>query len=589
MGKKSEAKNKRRSKRKSRVLKSKSSKKTISMENGSEFFNVPNKSDNYINCIDSLVNIFSLHKPEDIVVALCISDIWLPNISSSVKHQLAYRVLGTMNEGDFLEELELNSYEQFSTFIEKVYAVIPNNPMIEDFVPEQDWGDVNFKLNEECYQIFYGGNVERITDFLSAFKICHSNSKEAIEELRIVLQLQNYLIITISPVARRELVSGYVEVPVELFWKQAKCILSSIDSFLNEISIGKDISHLFSSLGDMRKLANDDSIGDLASNGDLFQSFGFKIKDKLYIASPRNISSVLLDLWSKKELVRSSKDFTLIDSFNSYISQRYKANSFVGGPLVLQSPTEIFPYTFTTLVQSNNEYFLLLLSDYNDIECISDVKKLLISFVNKHKRWRFFNLITGGGVELKNSKGEYFPINELKVVVVLKGYSTLGGIIPVVDDDTLLFSMPEFVTVFDSFKDIEELSRFNDYVNVSKKQLFHGFSGMSDVYASFRQSDEVLLAGATQFDYVHLDIFMGSDWRYTNLKQYWDSAPLNFPPGINEWFYEQSSNEGLYSLHSRNFSDFCWSAVVGGCLVHFLFSFDGIENDPINGKLVSDQ
>jgi hypothetical protein len=583
LGKSSEAKSKRRNKRKVRIS---NNKKVISEKSVSRFMGVSNEFDNYSDCIKNLVSLFLLYKPEDVIVALCISDIWLPNISSSVKHQLAYRVLASMNENDFLEKLELDTYEKFYTFIGQVYSLIPHNPMIEDFVPEQDWGDVKFKLNGCYYQIFYGGNVERIIDFLDAFKIYNSENVEAMADLKVVLQLQDHLISLIPSVDKQDFNSGHVEIPEEIFWKQTLNVLSNMDGYIDEISTQKSGLSLFTHLGGMDELTGEDSIGNLTSTGDLFKTVGLVVKGKYYIASPRNIASVVLDLWSSGKIKNSSENLILIDSFNDYLLSRYSVGSFVKGPLVLQTPTEIFPYTFSTLAQSNDEAFLFLLSSYDDIETTVGVRKQLNDFVSHHKSWRLLNFVTGEGVELRNVKGEYFPIDKIKVIIVLSNVSTEMVSVPEPGKGSLLFSMPDFVTVFDSFESIDELSKFNDYVDTSKEQLFNGFTGMSDLYASFRQTDEVLLAGATTFDYVMLDTFIGSDWRYKNVKNYWDYAPLNFPQDMEEWSYKQSDSENLYSFNSRSYSRFCWSAIVGGCAVHFLFSFDGIGDDLVNGKLI---
>lgn len=590
MSKKSEKKTKRRNNRKNRISKKRIEKKSSdpikskqnylrSMMGNSVNTNI------YSDCFSKLVTLFSSYNPEDLIVAISIAELWIPNISTSVRYQIAYRVLSAMGDVEFSNRRSIESYKEFYLFVDELHRTIPSNPMLEDFVPEMEWGDIKYNLNNKYYKVFYGGNIERITDFLTAFEIRYSGFDEALSNLEFTLKLQNYLISKILSNGYKNINCGHCEVPTPEFWEESKTVLSKIDGFIANESTGFDLSTLFCSLGDALMLEASSSIGDMVHNGDLFRYFGLEINGRRYLAGPRNITNVLLDIWSAKAEANTPDEFELIKEFNYFLSKRFPSNDVVAGPLKLQLPGLEYPCIFSSFLRSTGENYLITLVESKDIEKYTDMAQRIRDFSKAADRWRLLNVITGSGLEIKNSDGEYFPISDLKLVVVLSDIST-GMTSVEIPDEVLLFGLPDFITIFDSFNSIDDLSRFNQYLNGSKGLLLRGFTGMADCYAAFCDSDEVLLAGAADVDYMFLDPYMGVDWRFKKLQQYWQSVPPNFPSDEVKWKCERSKEEGLYSLHSKDLTQFSWSAVIRGCVVHFRIHFDGIDNDPVNGRLL---
>lgn len=590
MSKKSEKKTKRRNNRKNRISKKRIGKKSSdpieSKQNHlrSMIGNSVN-TNMYSDCFSKLVTLFSSYSPEDLVVAISIAELWIPNISTSVRYQIAYRVLSAMGEVEFNNRLSIESYKDFHLFVDELHRTIPSTPMLEDFVPEMDWGDIKYSVNNKYYKVFYGGNIERITDFLTAFEIRYSGFDEAQSNLEFTLKLQDYLINSILSNGYKNISCGYCEVPPLEFWEESKTILSNIDGFIVDKSIGCDLSTLFCGLGDSLMLEASASIGDMVHDGDLFRYFGMEINGRRYLASPRNISNVLLDIWSERIEANTPSEFELIKAFNYFLSERFPLNDVIAGPLKLQFPGLEYPCTFASFLKSTDGNYLITLVESKDVEKYADMAQQIREFSKVGDRWRLLNEITGSGLEIKNLDGEYLPISDLRLVVVLSDLST-GMTSVEIPDEVLLFGLPDFVTIFDSFNSIDDLSRFTQYLNGSKELLLRGFTGMADCYAAFCDSDEVLLAGAAEVDHIFLDPSMGSEWRFKRLQQFWQSAPPNFPSDEVKWKCEKSKEEGLYSLHSKDLTQFSWSAVIGECVVHFTIHFDGIESDPVNVKLL---
>lgn len=122
-------------------------------------------------CSQQLAELFSQYNAKDVAIALGVSELWLPNIASPVKHHFAMCVFVSMREDQFNQSNGIDGYVAFCDFIRKVYALLPNFPSLEDFIPEPDWGSVRVVSQSLRLKVFYGGSVERITDFIEAFKL----------------------------------------------------------------------------------------------------------------------------------------------------------------------------------------------------------------------------------------------------------------------------------------------------------------------------------------------------------------------------------------------------------------------------------
>jgi hypothetical protein len=140
---------------------------------------------------ERLRSVFARNCAEDVMVSLGVSDLWLPNISSQVKHALAFAVSISMPADSFSPSKTIQSYAEFRQFIEKVYAILPSFPTLEDYAPEPDWGEVKFLSKGSLLRIFYGGAVERISDFITAFHLVHGTNAKAIQDMHLSLSAQH--------------------------------------------------------------------------------------------------------------------------------------------------------------------------------------------------------------------------------------------------------------------------------------------------------------------------------------------------------------------------------------------------------------
>ena len=94
----------------------------------------------------------------DAAVALAISDLWPPNVTSPVKHLFAWAVLLGL-QSDSNDAQSIQTHEDFARFLTELYAAWPEFPMLEDCAIEADWGQVRVSLGDSYVPMFYGSCV----------------------------------------------------------------------------------------------------------------------------------------------------------------------------------------------------------------------------------------------------------------------------------------------------------------------------------------------------------------------------------------------------------------------------------------------
>jgi hypothetical protein len=82
------------------------------------------------------------------------------------------------------------SYADFKLFLEALYEAWPAFQMLEDYSPEADWGQTKIRLGRDFVPIFYGGCIERMPDFIEAFRITYAHIPEALAHMNLVIALQ---------------------------------------------------------------------------------------------------------------------------------------------------------------------------------------------------------------------------------------------------------------------------------------------------------------------------------------------------------------------------------------------------------------
>ena len=103
--------------------------------------------------VKAISKVFSKYSIQDVVISLFASNLWLPNIASPIKHQLLLSIFATLKPEEYSNSKVITSYDDFKNFLQEIYSLLPSFEMLEDFVPEADWGNVKFYHEERIFKI----------------------------------------------------------------------------------------------------------------------------------------------------------------------------------------------------------------------------------------------------------------------------------------------------------------------------------------------------------------------------------------------------------------------------------------------------
>ena len=179
------------------------------------------------------------YSAEDLLKSFFVLNLWLPNVSSHTKSQYIYAVLESVID-KLQPDNKIHTYQDFKDFIEKLLPLIPSFMMMEDFLPENDWGEIKYFVNNKSLRIFYGGDLENPYDFIYAFEIAHKGftdfyqkklSRSPMDELEFCLSIQDKIINEIDKSTQdfSELELAAFNLPSEAFWKKSSDFLDSFD------------------------------------------------------------------------------------------------------------------------------------------------------------------------------------------------------------------------------------------------------------------------------------------------------------------------------------------------------------------------
>lgn len=522
--------------------------------------------------------IFQEYSVEDLATALFVSDTWLPNIASQVKHQFLYTIFASIEKNKFNKSNRISSYNDFKIFLGKVYPLITSFSCMEDYVPEPDWGDVKFHHREINYKIFYGCEIGNIYDYLMLFQMLFTSLDEEYlkyshrspsDELRQCLVLQNEIISQITTQLKsqefRQISPGHIETPPLNFWKDASIFCSKYKleqnvtkSFLNQYSF--ELGSLPSNLLKQKRFVEG------IFSGNLISYFFLKYNSRYFPVMPRRYSAILFDSWSKifvrchKKINKEHSYFFHLNSeVYNFLKMRINNKNLLPlvCPLIKQeSPHEIL---FAASFISKDRLFLIyVLSPFysgkqigNELSKIAPKLKEAIKLISKPP-------ITLG---LPNRRQivKYNPntIGEnLKPIIftVLTQTSTQTQNIPLPKDllGKVLF-MDQFLGIMDEIDDIEEVASFIEYLDEIDSKIVIPIISMLDKFASFKDFYGVLVEGAQEPDFIMLDLHGGSSIRYKTLSKFWQQYPeCGFLGHPHSWKITQTSDKRI-RLEARSY------------------------------------
>lgn len=506
------------------------------------------------------------YKRLDAAIALSVSELWPANAGSPIKHIFAWGVLLDLPD-DGQGGIPIASYDDFKAFAETLYETWPEFPMLEDFSPVADWGQTKVRLGRTFVPMFYGSCIERTPDFVEAFRITYAHIPEALAQMDLAVALQARIIEAMPDLGTapaEESQRAHVEVPPEDFWLACRSTLLQVGADIAEWrdKAGGELETGFSAF---KAPLTWSAFGDAAMQGAALPFLAIESDGTWMPMSVRSAPGVVVDHWANKELAGVSAHTHR--RLARFVAERFRGT--VMGPLTLfvgETACEDLPVS--CVISADSGVYLICACDHASNEQLSTAAKGTYVKVGRGAPIHF-RLADGRGLMLSKDGVTEPNADDLRIIIVVTQAGTAFGSIAVPERPARLLPLADFITIFDSLSDLDELERYWKFVDSHRRSLSPSSTGPADLYASFKDTHGVLVEGAISPTFIGLDTHWGTSWRFKALADFWSRAPSVFPDGSAGWRLTHGT-EGVVDLQSRHHKAVAYSTSVGTCTVQTL-------------------
>jgi hypothetical protein len=532
--------------------------------------------------------IFAGYDPEDIILTLAISDLWLPNVASQVKHHLAFAIFASVAPDRFAEKARINDYATFRKVLDEVYSLLPHFAMLEDYVPESDWGEVKLSWQGNLVRLFYGSALERVPDFVESFRIVNAGNSLALRDMGIALSLQNRILSSID----RSIVgdasgirAGHIELPSELFWHACRDTLRAI---AGDVATRAELSsELILEQGTLAPIGTASAFGDAIMKGTALPALLIRVGENLYPLVPRNAIVTVMDYWGRRpHSATGAWHHSLTVELGAFLARRVDHNEVKAGPLIVHSASKKIPVQFAAVIMGDRSFYFVVGLDRRSLGALTRIEADLMALADSGVEWGIHQECEEHSIQFRHADGHLPRPEQITVLAVIPHEtSEMGHLALPHTKSARVLTMPDFVSIFDSISDLAELDHFWLYLKTNRPVIQVGFLGLADIFAAFRYSEGVLVEGAVQPDMITLDPHGGSNWRFKELAEFWRDSPTLFPDDDPSGWTVEPVEDRIQSVVSKAEPVQSWSTTIGGCTLHCVYRL-GPEMEIITKRLI---
>lgn len=520
--------------------------------------------------VSTIADVLRKYARFDAAVALGVSDLWPPNVSSPIKHLFAWAVLLGL-DSELESPQSITTYADFTRFISEIYAVWPSFPMLEDFSPEADWGQVKVRLGDDYVPMFYGSCIERLPDFVQSFRITHAGNSAALADMDFAVAIHANLIGAVSSQTRASLPepnNGHIEVPPREFWKSCHAALLRTSGRIGTRKV-KASASLTASIGAYKAPLTWDAFGDAVMMGQALPFLGVRHGDAWVPVSARSGPGVVIDHWA--ETGPPGITFHTHRALGRYVAERFR-HVYVGPMTLMVGPQMFGNLPVSCAATGGAKVHLICVCDHQTLSVAGMAAKSVYAAL---RTGGFAHLRLENGRGLTFGKGEQRGpgADDLQITIVLTQSGTGFNMLDTPERPTRLLPLADLVSVFDGLEDFEELERFWAFVDGQQRTLTPFSRGLGDLFAAFKDTHGVLVAGASLPTLISLDPHWGSGSRFRILSEFWAAAPRRFPDNSDGWRVRRSA-KGVAELRSRHHAAMAYSTEVGSCTVQTLVTIE---------------
>lgn len=523
----------------------------------------------------SLEALFTAYSAEDVILTLGVSDLWLPNISSQIKHLFAFGIFAAISPNRFKSESRVKDYETFCEALTHIHELLPSFPMLEDYVPEADWGEVKSYWQGRALRLFYGTSLERVPDYIEAFRLTNADKQAALDDMFAAVLLQDSILTSIdkSLVGDIDGISpGHIEIPPEPFWQVCRATLFSVGTSFTRP--GRFSSELVVELGKSDFPKGFFGFGEALMTGKLLPALFVKIGELLFPVAPRCAVTNIVDFWGHRaEALPFRGHYNLTQQVSEFLASRIAHGTIIRGPFWVRDENRIIPTPFAAFLRGDSCFYFVVILSKGDLERLPAIEAELLDLVTRQD-WGIQIDGTSQGLQFSGVDGNAIKPDVIVILAALPQESTEGSsFIPPETKSAQILPIADLVSIFDSIKDLSEFDRFWAYIKANQGALHLGLLSLTDKFAAFRYSHGVLIDGAIEPNLVMIDPHSGSNWRYEELTKFWSIAPACFPNDDPRSWVIEPGEDGILDLTSKAQPTQAWAMTVSGCtllLVHHI-------------------
>lgn len=449
------------------------------------------------------------YKREDIILSVYVLSSWLPNNRASYyKLYILNNILINMEEKEYGNKLEIDSYEKFSIFCRKLIEIIPQFEFMEDYVFEDELGEIKYFFEDKNYAVFGMGAYSNLYEYYSLFQVLYSYLPENINYKNDFKNILDYLdkVIKIISIhnSRKEIDRGNFEIPSYEYWENI---------YRNFNKIQEYCSNQMSTIVNFENSKISKNLEEILSHWEenIPLPISLKYKEKTFPIFSRELVVNLLFYYKEKiRILINDKDFyrSLKIGIADYILNRFNNNSLYLLQIYNLNSKKItgsIIYDFGFLVE--DDLYLFFTTEISDD---LNLEKIL----NKEKEKILQNSFTF----ISYFEGEVISLR--KKIKNVKFYKIIVKLSP---DNEIIFSKNiEIITIqelFYIFDEIEELSEYKNYeIFLEKCKNFLPVDRIN-YFSAFKMAKGELIKGAENYNKIALDPNMAEEYRCESLKK----------------------------------------------------------------------
>lgn len=475
----------------------------------------------------------------------------------------------------------LDNYAEFSEFLGRLHALLPTFPMMDDYVPELDWGQVRIVFEGETYRMLYGGAFERMPDFIESFWLAKTGGEPGCNDLRAVLTLQDHLL---KNIAQPSEVSGidadHLEVPPEDFWAQAREALRKITDVTAELSVSAALI--------ARQGAIPPPVGTSFTtkfmSGRLLPFALLELDGRCFPISPRSLCSVVIQYWEEHEARPSSQlERDTATQTAGFLAARFRSADIVSGPMrvSLRHP-KLTDLQVAALLPMRNTLWVVAIIDVRRAKDLPAAENRLRTLIKEDDGLIAQDLATGQILHMPLQGRPADAVRVLRVFVApIAGASV--ALQPTSGARTLF--LVDLVSIVESVGRMQDVEGYFAFVDANEESA-SPFTGHMDQFAAYRYSHGVLVGGAIRPTMIMLDPHGGSNFRFEALRDFWASAPRRFPDDNPTTWSVEPTDGALRQLMNRSRPQLSWCADRTGSTLHFMLDVEAQDLELPHGRLL---